>query len=703
MDDAVRAQIADQLASLPPDQLEAMHRRYEWLQTARPDQLPPEDYFVWLLMAGRGAGKTRSGAEDVWWDAYTRDIRVAVLGPTLPDIRKTAFEGESGLLARIPSSLILNYNRTSLELWTRTISGGSSYYVGYSAEEPERLRGPQHHIAWCLVGETMVDTPAGPRRIDSIIPGDLVCTRVGPRVVTHVSSRPAEVRTVNMVGPNLHPTMLCGSLNHPVLTRRGWVPLGDLEVGECVIGASLTRVKSGTSTVMGIMRDALGGSTGSFGGTRLVKYLKGMRSTTKIATSTITQLKTWIASASLSIADSTVLRKGLSLCEQTGPRSLYGRSGVQTAELLYSGRSLETQSVDDARCVEQTKSARQRKSAGTVGHSSSREVETTVLSVVSITEPEGTARIVYDLRVEEAHEFIANGVVVHNCDELGAWNPKKAQDVWDNLLFGLRLGQNPRIVVTTTPRTTPLLRNIVKDPTTRISRASTFANKHLPESILRKFREKYEGTRLGRQELEAELLEDVVGALWVDEDILHTDVDYDWEQDDIARIVVAVDPSGSSGDSIGIVVAGLRVDGSYVVLADRTIDGSPAEWGRAAVAAYEDFGADRLVAEVNFGGAMVEAVIRNTSEDVSYQEVRASRGKIVRAEPIAALYEQHKVTHVRGLVELEKQMMLMTNEGYVGDGSPDRVDALVWALTALSKKRSRKETSLAVDGERKAA
>jgi phage terminase large subunit-like protein len=437
MDDAIRAQIADQLASLPPDQLEAMHRRYEWLETARPDQLPPEDYFVWLLMAGRGAGKTRSGAEDVWWDAYTRDIRVAVLGPTLPDIRKTAFEGESGLLARIPSSLIINYNRTSLELWTRTISGGSSYYVGYSAEEPERLRGPQHHIFWA--------------------------------------------------------------------------------------------------------------------------------------------------------------------------------------------------------------------------------------------------------------------------DELGAWNPKKAQDVWDNLLFGLRLGANPRGVVTTTPRTTPLLRSLVADPTTRISRASTFANKHLPESILRKFREKYEGTRLGRQELEAELLEDVVGALWVDEDILHTDVDYDWQDDDIARIVVAVDPSGSSGDSIGIVVAGLRVDGSYIVLADRTINGSPAEWGRAAVQAYDDFGADRLVAEVNFGGAMVEAVIRNTDEDVSYQEVRASRGKIVRAEPIAALYEQHKVTHVRGLVELEKQMMLMTNEGYVGDGSPDRVDALVWALTALSKKRSRKETNLAVDGERKAA
>jgi phage terminase large subunit-like protein len=276
-------------------------------------------------------------------------------------------------------------------------------------------------------------------------------------------------------------------------------------------------------------------------------------------------------------------------------------------------------------------------------------------------------------------------------------------DVWDNLLFGLRLGSTPRIVVTTTPRTTPLLRAIVKDSTTKISRASTFANKHLPESILKKFREKYEGTRLGRQELEAELLEDVVGALWTDDMVHHEPIEYVWQEDDIVRIVVAVDPSGSNGDSIGIVVAGLKVDGTYVVLADRTINGSPAEWGRAAVKAYEDFEADRLVAEVNFGGAMVEAVIRNVSPDVSYQEVRASRGKIIRAEPIAALYEQGKVTHVRGLVELEKQMMLMTNEGYVGEGSPDRVDALVWALTALSKKRSRKETSLAVEGERKAA
>lgn len=435
MDDAIRAQIAEQLASLPVTQLEGLGRRYEWLETARPDQLPPEDYFVWLLMAGRGAGKTRSGAEDVWWSAYTHDERVAVLGPTLPDIRKTAFEGESGLLARIPSSLIINYNRTSLELWTRTMSGGSSYYVGYSAEEPERLRGPQHHRAWC--------------------------------------------------------------------------------------------------------------------------------------------------------------------------------------------------------------------------------------------------------------------------DELGAWNPKKAQDVWDNLLFGLRLGASPRIVVTTTPRTTPLLRSIVNDPATKISRASTFANKHLPESILRKFRERYEGTRLGRQELEAELLEDVVGALWTADMLSHVPVDYDWREDDIRRIVVAVDPSGSAGDSIGIVAAGERSDGIYVILADRTVSGSPAEWGRAAVETYEEFGADRIVAEVNFGGKMVEAVIRNVSEGVSYEEVRASRGKIVRAEPVAALYEQERVIHARGLSELESQMMLMTHEGYVGEGSPDRVDALVWAVTALSSRRRRREVSLVLDGERK--
>jgi phage terminase large subunit-like protein len=152
------------------------------------------------------------------------------------------------------------------------------------------------------------------------------------------------------------------------------------------------------------------------------------------------------------------------------------------------------------------------------------------------------------------------------------------------------------------------------------------------------------------------------------------------------------------------VVAGELLSGEYVVLADRTCSGSPAVWGRAVVDAYEDFGADRVVAETNYGGAMVEAVIRSVDPNVPYKEVRATRGKVVRAEPIAALYEQGRVHHVRGMAALEEQMLLMTNEGFQGEGSPDRVDSLVWALTDLTGgKKSRGEKDLAIDGEQKSS
>ena len=158
---------------------------------------------------------------------------------------------------------------------------------------------------------------------------------------------------------------------------------------------------------------------------------------------------------------------------------------------------------------------------------------------------------------------------------------------------------------------------------------------------------------------------------------------------DMARVVVAVDPSGARGaddekaDSIGIVVAGKGVDGRAYVLADYTCKLSPAGWGRRAVEAYRDHHADRIVAERNFGGAMVEAVIRTADSNVPYKEVVASRGKVQRAEPVAALYEQRRVSHVGELADVEDQLCQMTPDGYLGDGSPDRADALVWALTEL--------------------
>jgi predicted phage terminase large subunit-like protein len=268
-------------------------------------------------------------------------------------------------------------------------------------------------------------------------------------------------------------------------------------------------------------------------------------------------------------------------------------------------------------------------------------------------------------------------------DELAAW---VRPDTWDMAMFGLRLGRNPRAMVTTTPRPVPLVRQIIGATTTVITRGSTYSNRaNLAASFLDKIVTRYEGTRLGRQELLGEILDDIPGALWTRDMI--DKAREPRPKPDMSRIVVAIDPSGTSGeddgDSVGIVVAGKGVDGRAYVLADRTCKVSPAEWGKRAVAAYREFEADRIIAERNYGGAMVQHVIRTVDAKVPYTEVVASRGKVVRAEPVAALYEQGRVSHLAQTPELEDQMCALTSDGYLGDGSPDRVDALVWALTHL--------------------
>lgn len=393
----------------------ALSARAAWLNRARPEQISPDgDWGTWLILAGRGWGKTRTGAEDsAWYGLTNAGSRIAVIAPTYADARDTCIEGDSGLRRIIPAACIEAWNRSLGEL---ILVNGTRYKL-FGAEEPERLRGPQHHRAWC--------------------------------------------------------------------------------------------------------------------------------------------------------------------------------------------------------------------------------------------------------------------------DELGAW---RYSETWDQMLFGLRLGSNPQAVVTTTPKPVPLVRNIMKSPRTIITRGSTFDNAaNLAPSALEQLRDKYEGTRLGRQELNAEVLDDVPGALFTREMI---DKALVRAAPDLVRVVVAVDPSGTKGesdkgDSIGIVVAGKGTDGNAYVLADRTCKLSPDGWGKRVVAAYHEFNADRIVAERNFGGAMVEHVIRTVEPRAAYREVTASRGKIARAEPVAALYEQGKVKHVGGFSELEDQMCALTPDGFLGDGSPDRADALVWAITEL--------------------
>jgi phage terminase large subunit-like protein len=273
-------------------------------------------------------------------------------------------------------------------------------------------------------------------------------------------------------------------------------------------------------------------------------------------------------------------------------------------------------------------------------------------------------------------------------DELGKW--KKGAEAWDQLQFALRLGRNPRAVVTTTPRNVGVLKAILKNPSSVITHAPTEANRaYLAESFLAEVQARYGGTRFGRQELEGVLVEDEEGALWTSTMLEAARVETVPEMN---RVVVAVDPpvtAHKASDECGIVVVGADTRGDprtwrAVVLEDASVKGaSPEGWARAALAAMERHGADRLVAEVNQGGDLVERLVRMIDPLVPYRGVHATRSKMLRAEPVAALYEQGRVAHVRGLGVLEEQMCRMTATGWQGSGSPDRLDALVWALTDL--------------------
>jgi phage terminase large subunit-like protein len=267
-------------------------------------------------------------------------------------------------------------------------------------------------------------------------------------------------------------------------------------------------------------------------------------------------------------------------------------------------------------------------------------------------------------------------------DELGAW--KYAQDAWDNLMFGLRLGARPQVVATTTPRPIGVIRDLQKDPTCVITRGSTFDNRaNLARSFLTDIVGKYEGTRLGRQELEGELLDDVPGALWQRGQIDALRVRKE-DVPELVRLVVAVDPAVTSNDDsneTGIIAAGKGIDGKGYVLRDLSGRLAATVWPQRLVNAYHELEANLVVAEVNNGGDLVENTIRVIDKRVAYKAVHASRGKRTRAEPVAALYEQKRVHHVGPLQGLEDQMCAYVPDDY--DGSPDRVDALVWALTEL--------------------
>lgn len=268
------------------------------------------------------------------------------------------------------------------------------------------------------------------------------------------------------------------------------------------------------------------------------------------------------------------------------------------------------------------------------------------------------------------------------------------QEAWDQLQFGLRLGIHPQCLVTTTPRPLPLIKKLVADPDTVVTRGSTLDNQaNLAKNTVKQLYDRYGGTRLGRQELEGEILGDIPGALWK-----HSDIDENRlgeAPEELEKIIVSIDPAASSeerSDETGIVVVGFARDkDGYArgyVLEDGSLRGTPEEWAKKAVQLYRKWQADRIVAEKNNGGEMVEAVLKSVDRSVPVKLVHASRGKYVRAEPISALYEQRRIHHCGRFDQLEDQMCMFSvdNIRNSSTGSPDRVDALVWGLSEIFDK-----------------
>ncbi len=292
------------------------------------------------------------------------------------------------------------------------------------------------------------------------------------------------------------------------------------------------------------------------------------------------------------------------------------------------------------------------------------------------------------------------------CDELAKW--RYAQETWDMLQFGLRLGEHPRQVITTTPRPIPLIRDFIarEGQGVAVTRGSTCDNRaNLAASFFKTIVKRYQGTRLGRQELDAEILDDIPGALWTRAMLDKARIP-STALPQMQRIVIGVDPAakasagGDRTSETGIVVAGLGEDGRGYVLDDLSCRLSPAGWARKIAAAFDNFSADAIVVEINQGGAMVETVLRAERAGLPLRQVRASRGKTVRAEPIAALYEQGRVSHAGAFAALEDQMVLFTPFGIEGDGAADRVDALVWAMADLFPRMVKPQTDAAWDEKR---
>lgn len=758
-----RQKLIDEIAPTEQDKKALL---YEWKFWARPKQVAPDwDWFIWLLLSGRGFGKTRTGAEWVINRArYGPFFPIALIGQTKADVRDTMVElGESSILKISPPWFMPTYEPSKRRL---TWPNGMTATI-FSGDEPDQLRGPQHGSAWvdelCLIQGTIIETDRGGVKIENIKSGDMVWTRFGLRkvIASGLTIEKAQVYELKTVNGN----SIIGTEFHPVWTdNRGFQMLSKIEICDALrvwdkkrnnllYGVATSGISKRITTIIGkvgfcierftllcmgryleawiftilmvikqtivlkIWKPLLGPSILSGIGQRdgglaqkrserkmevligLMKHGNHSRSNAKSAIKHF-----WQKASGLSFAQGHVINRrkevdGKIKKKEFAKNAVSPILGTSEKAAFFALRHADQfiqikienflKRINIAsyaiRCISQKILGPNVVHGNADINLSPNWPKTKTDKLHSITKVPGFYSV-FNLEVEGDHEYFANGILVHNSKY------KYPQETWDNLEFGLRLGDNPQVVVTTTPRPIKIIRELYADEASAIVTGSSYENiSNLAGRYVDRVIKKYEGTRLGRQELHGVILTDVPGALWTHDGL---DADRVRQAPSLKRIVVAIDPAVSantdSSNETGMVVAGIDADNHGYLLEDLSGIYTPKEWAEKAIYAYDNWQADAVIGESNQGGDLVASNIRSTAQilqltgqrttaEINVKLVRATKGKYTRAEPISSIYEQHRVHHVGMFAELEDQLCVWIP----GEDSPDRLDALVWAFTEL--------------------